>query len=220
MKYENYSDTKENKEPTQEELNEAKEREFDEKVKRRGSLSANEKQDLLKEIKERNFSRGLPTEATKEEAEIEIELDKKKEDLELQPEKKVETNNVNDTSEDLDKELDDELHKYFSQQKEEQKNKLKKEIDSLDEKFDEIMRKASKMEGDIRPEDTESLKKSETKKEDRSPEERKRLLVDSIAERKDAMEKIKKIGESSDLDVSGPLSDIQKEIEKLEKQVG
>jgi len=218
MNFGEFNDTKEKKEPNQEDLNEARDKEFDEKVKRRALLSINEKQALLKEAKERTFSRGLPEGSTKEEAEIKSEL-RKKEQSELQPEAKAESDKVNDTSEDLDKELDEELHKYFSQKKEERKNKLKKEIDALDaDRLDEILDKLDALAGDRNSEDVESLKKPEVAKENKSQKEKEQLRIDSIAERKNALEEVIKLGKSADIDVSDAISDIQKEIEELEKQ--
>ena len=217
MKFENFGETKE-KEPSQEELDDNKNRELDEKIKNRGQLSGNEKQDLLKEVKERNFSRGLPMGGTKEEIEIEGELGEKKEGLELQPEKKVEMDSVGDTSENLDKELDDELNKYFSLQKEDERKRLQKEIDSLDDRFDAILKITDGFEGEKKPENIEKMEKPEVTQSKESPDSKKQILADTMAERKSAMEKVRKLGESSGIDVSDSIADIQKEIEELEKR--
>ncbi|MFH0969382.1 MAG: hypothetical protein V1804_02645 [Patescibacteria group bacterium] len=209
MGLENFSDAKEKKELTQEELNEAKDREFDEKIKRRRFLSVNEKQELLKEIKERNFSRGLLVGATKEEVEIETELNKKSENSELQSEKKTETSKINDASEDLDKELDEELHKYTQAEKEKREKELESEMHEVHEG---IMEKLGTTES------FEKLQKNET--DNKIQEEKEQFLLDNIAERKQALEEVKKLGESADIDVSDALSDIQKQIEELKKQAG
>lgn len=215
MKFENFNDTKEKKEPSQEELDDTKNKELDEKVKNRGLLSGNDKQDLLKQVRERNFSRGLPERGTKEEIEIKSELSKKKDGEELQPERKAEASGVNDASEDLDKELDDELGKYFSHQKEEQRKKLQQEMDSLDDRFDEMMKKTSGFESEKKPENIEKTEVSESKE---NPDSKKQILTDAVTERREAMEEIRKLGESSGIDVSDSIADIQKEIEELEKK--
>jgi hypothetical protein len=196
MKFENFSDTRDT---TKEDMDAVKDREFNEKIKRRGSLSANEKQVLLKEMKERNFGAGLPIEATQEEVGIANEL---KDKSEAQPTPK----SIDDAGEGLDKELDEELNKYFSHQQQQEKA-------ILDRGMDNIMEKLNNLEGDgERP----SQVKAELAK---TQQEKRQIVIDNIAERKKTLEQIKKLGESSGIDISDSLQDIQEEIKELEKQI-